>query len=108
MLSGSYVDPSRARITVGALAQEWLAGAVHLRPTTRVRYAGIIRRHIQPRWGSVRLSDVSHGAVQAWVSTLGVTLEPATERKVHRVLSLILALAVKDSRVALNPLRAPL
>jgi hypothetical protein len=50
--------------------------------------------------GTTRLSDVSHADVQAWISVLGRQLEPATVRKVHRVLSLILGLAVKDGRLA--------
>ncbi len=59
--------------------------------------------HITPRWGSTRLSDVNHSAVQAWVSELSATKAPATTRKVHRVLSLILTAAVKDERLVRNP-----
>lgn len=48
----------------------------------------------------VRLSDVSHADVQAWVTAL--SRSPATVRKVHRILSLILTMAVKDGRLARN------
>jgi integrase len=102
-LSGSYIDPARSRVTVGEWADRWLAGQAHLKPTTRERYAGIVRKHIRPRWGTTRLADVTHAEVQSWVTKLSHASEPATVRKIHRVLSLILTLAVRDSRLLRNP-----
>jgi integrase len=101
--TGTYVDPGLARITVGEWAQKWIAGQAHLKPSTAERYRGILTVHVLPRWGSVRLADVAHSDVQAWVSTLGLSSAPATVRKTFRVLSLVLALAVKDGRLARNP-----
>jgi integrase len=63
----------------------------------------IIRVQIEPRRGSVRLADVTHSAVQSWVGELAATRSAATVRKVHGVLSLILAAAVCDGRLACNP-----
>jgi Phage integrase, N-terminal SAM-like domain len=56
---GSFVDPRRASPTVGDWADDWLAAQADLSPTTRNRYEGIITRHIRPRWGRVRLGDVT-------------------------------------------------
>jgi len=102
-LTGSYIDPAAARLTLGPWAHGWLDGQTHLKPSTRERYAGILRAHIVPRWGSTRMSDVSHSAVQAWISELSATRSAATTRKVHRVLSLILDTAVRDDRLVRNP-----
>jgi integrase len=102
-LTGSYVDPALARLTVGEWAAQWFDGQVHLKPSTRERYAGILREHITPRWAGMRLADVTHSAVQAWVSELAAQRQAATVRKVHRVLSRILASAVKDGRLVRNP-----
>ncbi len=102
-LGGSYVDPARSVGAVGDLAKTWLAGKVNLKPSTAERYAGIVREHIQTRWGTVRLVDVTHSAVQAWVGELTATRSASTVRKVHGVLSLILASAVRDGRLARNP-----
>jgi Phage integrase, N-terminal SAM-like domain len=99
-LIGSYIDPTVGRLTVGELAGWWLDGQAHLTPSTRDRYAGILRRHVQPRWGATRLSDVSHSAIQAWISELSAAAAPATVRKTHNVLSLVLALGVRDGRLA--------
>jgi integrase len=102
-LVGSYIDPAAARLTIGQWAQRWLNGQTHLKPSTRERYAGILRAHVTPRWGTTRLSEVTHGSVQAWISELASQRSAATTRKVHRVFSLILAAAVKDDRLVRNP-----
>jgi integrase len=101
-LTGSYIDPALGRVTVGEWSVRWLAGQAHLKPSTRERYAGIIREHIAPRWAMVKLAEVTHEAVQVWVRGLAGSLAPATVRKVHRVISLLLSLAVKDGRLARN------
>jgi integrase len=41
--------------------------------------------------------------VQSWVSDLAAERSPSTARKAHRVLSLVLSLAVRDGRLARNP-----
>lgn len=102
-LTGSYIDPSAGKVTVGTWADRWLDGQTHLKPSTRERYAGILREHITPRWGTTRLADVSHSDVQTWVSQLAAARSAATTRKVHRVLSLVLASAMKDDRLVRNP-----
>ena len=99
---GVYIDPSRAKVTMGEWSKRWLAGTAHLKPSTRERYEGILRAHILPRWRTTNLDNISHSAVQAWVTELSKELQPATVRKVHRVLSLILTLAVKDGRLVRN------
>jgi hypothetical protein len=48
-LTGSYVDPTLARLTVGDWSIRWLEGQAHLKPSTRERYAGILREHVGPK-----------------------------------------------------------
>lgn len=103
-LTGSYVDPAAGRVTVGLWATRWLAAQSQLKPSTAARYQGIVNRHVQPRWGDVPLSGVSHADVAAWIAQLSASgLAGATVRYIHQVFSLILALAVKDGRLARNP-----
>ncbi len=102
-LGGSYVDPQRSVITISELARTWLAGKVNLKPSTWERYAVIIRVQIEPIWGSVRLAEVQHSAIQTWVGELAETLSAASVQKAHRVLSLVLASAVRDGRLSRNP-----
>ncbi|MQB02230.1 MAG: tyrosine-type recombinase/integrase, partial [Actinobacteria bacterium] len=103
-VTGTYVDPKRGKITVGAWADRWLAGKANLSASTRNRYAGIVEVHVRPRWGSVRLADVSHDDVQAWISERSSAGQAAASVvKLHRVLSMILAYAVRSRRLASNP-----
>src|SRR5581483_8890954 len=77
-LTGSYVDPRRAAVAIKDWSRQWLAAQNHLRPSTRARYEGILKKQIIPRWGDVKLSAVSHAEVTAWINEL--SLAPATVR----------------------------
>ena len=101
--TGLYVDPNKGKVTIDEWAVQWLDGQAHLKPSSRERYAGILREHVLPRWSSVELIDISHADVQAWVTQLTAVRSAATVRKIHRVLSLLLKMAVKDGRLARNP-----
>ena len=100
--TGTFVDPALSRITVGEWAQRWLSGQTQLKPTTRERYEGVVRKYIQPTWSHIRLSAVSHADVQAWVTSLTITQSPSSVRKIYRVLSLMFDMAVKDGRLSRN------
>jgi integrase len=102
-LTGSYVSPAGGRVTIHDWAEQWLATKLDVKPSTRERYAGIIRQWIEPRWGRVRISEVSHAAVQQWASTITDSIKPASVAKVYRTLSQILDLAVRDGRLVRNP-----
>jgi integrase len=102
--TGSYVDPGRAKTTVGALAEQWLAGKINLRPTTRARYESALSVHVLPRWGAVPLIRVEHGDVQGWLAELAASGQSgASVRKAHGVLLGVLTLAVRDRRLPANP-----
>jgi len=58
VLTGSYVD-GRSRVRVGDWSVQWLDGQVQLTPSTRARYASVLRRQVLPCWGSVPLARVS-------------------------------------------------
>ncbi len=101
---GEWVDPARARITVDEWSQRWTGTLGQLKHTTRARYAGLLRRHVLPRWGRTPLAAVSHADVATWVTDLSAEgLSASTVRQTYRVLSLMLDLAVKDNRVVRNP-----
>jgi integrase len=102
--TGTYVDPSRMRMTLGEWSAQWLETKVDLKPTTRRGYEGLLRVHILPEWGSVRLGDITHQGIAAWVARLNAShLSASSVRQAHRVVSLVLALAVRDGRLARNP-----
>lgn len=104
MRTGSYVDPGRAKVTVAVMADQWLAGKINIRPTTRVRYESALHAHVLPRWADTPLDRIDHGTVQAWVAEMAITgMSGSTVRKNHGVLSSILQLAVREKRIPNNP-----
>lgn len=103
VITGTYVDPDRSRVLFGDWSERWLAGQVQLKPSTLARYESLLRRQVLPRWSTVPLREVSHADVAAWVAALAASgLAPSTVRQAYRVMSLILALAVKDGRLPRN------
>jgi hypothetical protein len=102
--SGTYTDPRRSRITVSDWSARWLATKVDLKATTRRGYDGMLRVHILTRWGAVKLADITHEQIAGWIAELRCSgLSASTVRQIHRVFSLVLALAVRDGRLARNP-----
>jgi len=99
---GEYVSAAKGRITVGETALEWIGSQVQLKESTRAGYSGIVRTQIIPEWGRVPLGDLSHSAVQRWVSEQADRVSPATTRSYHRVLSMILKFAIRDGRLTRN------
>ena len=64
----------------------------------------MLRVHILTRWGAVKLADVTHEQIAGWIAELRCSgLSASTVRQIHRVFSLVLALAVRDGRLARNP-----
>ena len=46
---GSFVDPRRSAVLVGAWATAWLAAQADLSPTTRARYESALTTYVVPR-----------------------------------------------------------
>jgi integrase len=102
--TGSYVDPRRARVTVGHVAEQWLAGKLNLKQSSRTRYESALHAHVLPRWGQVPLDRIDHADIQAWVAALTAAgLSPASVRKAHNILHGVIDLAVRDRRLPSNP-----
>nr|WP_245570884.1 site-specific integrase [Glaciibacter superstes] len=84
------------------MAREWLASQLQLKQTTLSGYRHSLEKHVLPRWGKVRLADVAHGDVQAWVNALTKTLAPSTVRQILLALSGVLKYSIRDGRLLSN------
>ena len=105
---GSYVESSRTPFA-RFLADEWLPAIEStVRPTTRVAYAGIVRRYIAGRdIGTIPLRGLSGAHITALYSELKRDgLSDATRRSVHTVISRSLNDAVRWGRLRRSPVRA--
>jgi integrase len=99
---GTYVSPQAGKTKFSRYAELW-ASSRNDEATTAARDASILRVHVVPAWGGMPLGKIDHSAVQAWVTKLSDGLSPATVRECRRLLSGVLALAVKDRIIADNP-----
>lgn len=62
--TGTYVDPDRARVTIGDLAPTWITGKINLKASSKARYEDVLRTHVLPRWGTTPLFRIEHAAIQ--------------------------------------------
>lgn len=104
---GEYVDATKARISVGALAADWLAHHGHLKASSARPLEIAWRLHVAPRWARIPVADVVFSEVQAWVTDLHLTRgkSPTTVIRAYGVLAAILDVAVRDRRVLTNAAR---
>ena len=99
---GVYVAPAAGRVKLGDYAQEWLDSKHKLKPSTRARYQVVLDTVIAPR-ADIALGDISRQLIRYWVADLSVDLAPASVHKTIGVLRQVLAMAVKDNRLVVNP-----
>ncbi|MYS44062.1 tyrosine-type recombinase/integrase [Streptomyces sp. SID5998] len=100
--SGTYLDPKRGEITLGAWWTEWWPGHEPARPTTRNRKLSLWTAHIEPKWGRRKLSSIRTAEAQSWMRT--EVKGHATQVKVHALMRAMLRDAVVDERIAKNPM----
>jgi integrase len=101
---GEWADPALARITVGVWGEQWLQGKTPtLKVSTRESYRSLWTTCILPTWRNVRLSDVSHAEVVAWVARLSTQVGASRCRKAAILFSGMLQAAVRDQRISRNP-----
>lgn len=101
---GVFVDPRAARVTVGALYEQWMAERRNLmkrqtNETTETRW----RLYVKPEWGECRLDMVTRAGVQRWVSKLAGEYGYGIVSGAFSILKGVLDTAVRDSRIPFSP-----
>lgn len=102
VVTGSYVGPRSARITIGDYSERWRSSQVH-RPTTAAQVETNLRRHVRPFFCERPLGSVRRSEVQAWVKGRSEVLAPATVELVYRYLSAVFRAAVEDRLIPSSP-----
>lgn len=96
-------------------AEKWLE-ELDIAPSTRAGYKKILRAHINPVFGSRRISEIEPEEVKNFYTTLrktgrkdgkafGSALAESTVSKIHLVLSAIFEEAKSDGKIIHNPAR---
>lgn len=111
--TGSWVDPKHGKVTVGELGEKWIAGRARLKRSSQKPISTAWRHRVKPRWGDVPIASIRPTQVQAWLN--GLTKMPKKDGAeptalaatgvlyAHQVLHGILADAVRDRMLAVNP-----
>jgi integrase len=99
---GAYVAPAAGRVKLGKYAREWLDSKHKLKPSTRARYQVVLDTVIAAH-SDVALGDISRQFVREWVADLSVDLAPASVHKSIGVIRQVLAMAVRENRLVMNP-----
>lgn len=92
-------------LTVGEYLDRWLTNSVRgtVRRSTYERHEGIIRTHLKPALGRIKLKALTPAHVQGFYrDRLDSGLSPATVNKIHAILHKSLSRAVKWSLVPRN------
>jgi integrase len=103
-MTGEYVAPSLGRVTVDALAGNWLARKQRATAPSHYRMLeSSWRVHVKPAWGNAAVADIDLLSVEEWIAGMADNAGATTVLRAYGVLSGILADAVKGRRLAVNP-----
>jgi integrase len=106
MMSGEWTDPQRAKVTVQAYAEKWIAQRPNLRARTVELYTWLLAKHIGPYLGRVPVGKISPEMVREWRAELladGISVSAAA--KAYRLLRAVLMTATEDRIIPRNPCR---
>ncbi|MDH3308303.1 MAG: site-specific integrase, partial [Acidimicrobiia bacterium] len=101
---GEWIDPDLAATPFADWAHSWITTRTHLKPKTLDGYRSLLRIHIVPRFGAVRLDRIDGLSIEQWVADMQEAgLSASRIRQAHRVLSQILKAAVRARYIPANP-----
>lgn len=105
MERGTWRDPALDRVTFAEWADEYLAGAVHLRDSTKTQKRRVLARRFEPALGPVPLSQITPLDIRRLVEAMTAELAPQTVHTEYAVLSSVLAAAVDADIIVATPCR---
>jgi integrase len=111
---GAFVAP--AKKTVATFLEEWDKTLNNVSPKTAQRYRELVRLHIKPHLGDLKLQALTSIRIEGFYGDLAAghkaggsgksrPLAARTIIHVHRLLGSVLALAVRDRAIQSNPAR---
>ncbi|MBR6145163.1 MAG: site-specific integrase [Treponema sp.] len=100
----NYIKPQQ--LTLEAWSENWIADyvAVNLKPLTLDAYRSVLRRHILPQLGKLKVQAITPAQVQGFYAKMVKDgLSPKTVRNVAAILSKCLTAAVKQGIISFSP-----
>jgi integrase len=105
---GTYVEPKP--ITFAEFAEDYLSGRLAIRGSTSAGYASIIRKHLVPHFGKMKLQDIRLDSARRFVKELLPKVSTKTLRNSVTLLRVMLASekdssAIKQGYIRVDPLQ---
>ncbi|MDK8345476.1 tyrosine-type recombinase/integrase [Brevibacterium sp. UMB1308A] len=99
--TGTYIDPTAGRVTIGELGEQWLRHRTNVRPQTKTVYRTAFHTHITQAFATTPVAAITPADIRDWVAT--INRGPQTVRRAHFVLHAILETAKTDGVIHKNP-----
>jgi integrase len=104
--TGTWIDPARGRVRFEEWADQWWAvWRQGKSPATLQPAESRLRLHLRPTFGPRRLDSISALLVERWQKKIASDHGHETVLACRSLLNRILKAAVKDRRLAFNPVR---
>jgi hypothetical protein len=107
-LARAWVDPRAGLVTLTEYGRQWLATRTDLRARTGELYTSLLKLHIEPALGSVKIARIAPTTVRSWHAELSRDDAPgrATAARCYRLLRTIKNTAFTDEFLIKNPCQA--
>lgn len=101
---GTAVNPQHGVVTVADLYAEWEQQWGHVTANARAKRTSAWNARVSARWGLTAVRDIRPSHVRAWIAELAAAEVSASSiESAMEVLRPVLALAVEERRIAVNP-----
>lgn len=104
---GDYFDPDAGKVFFSEIGGRWLTSRI-VDPSSYIRYAGVYRLHVEPKFGKRQVRSIAPSTIQAWIGELARTHGPSTIITAFQILQGVLDLAVADEALKKNPAKSPI
>jgi integrase len=92
-------------ITLNEYAQRWLKQMnAAVKPQTMLRYESILRTHVLPEIGAIKMVDLNRSTVKNWLIAKQSVKSKSTAHHCYRVLHVIFEEALDDRLLRANPI----
>lgn len=102
LVTGRWADPKLGKQTLAAYSDDWLARQV-TKSSTVETYRSIMRNHLHPAFGGVRLDSITKPMIERQVRIWTDSAKPATVEARYHLLATILSAAVRDKVLPETP-----
>ncbi|MFG3180768.1 tyrosine-type recombinase/integrase [Streptomyces nigra] len=100
---GDWHDPDAGKVPFGPYAAAWIEER-ELTATTRQLYGSLLRQHLEPVLGALKVAEITPPLVRRWrADKLAAGTGPTTVAKAYALLRAIMGTAVDDQMIRRNP-----